>query len=140
MVRKFIYEALPSRVIFGRLTPALLRDETTRIGASRPLILATPAQEQQARELEDMLGERSAGVYAGAVMHTPTDVTAAALRIVSETRANGVVAIGCGSTTGLAKAIALRTDLPQLVVPTTYAGSEMTPILGERSRLEPEAV
>src|SRR5262249_49398149 len=24
-----------------------------------------------------------------------------------------------------------RTDLPQIVVPTTYAGSEMTPILGE---------
>lgn len=34
-------------------------------------------------------------------------------------------------TTGLAKAIALRTDLAQLVIPTTYAGSEMTPILGE---------
>jgi alcohol dehydrogenase class IV len=41
------------------------------------------------------------------------------------------VAIGGGSTTGLAKAIALRTDLPQIIVPTTYAGSEMTPILGE---------
>src|SRR5207247_9713786 len=33
--------------------------------------------------------------------------------------------------TGLGKAIALRTDLPQVVVPTSYAGSEMTPILGE---------
>ena len=41
------------------------------------------------------------------------------------------MAIGGGSTIGLAKAIALRTDLPQVVVPTTYAGSEMTPILGE---------
>jgi alcohol dehydrogenase class IV len=41
------------------------------------------------------------------------------------------VAIGGGSTTGLAKAIAYRTDLPQLIVPTTYSGSEMTDILGE---------
>jgi len=41
------------------------------------------------------------------------------------------VAVGGGSTTGLGKAIALRTGLPQLVVPTTYAGSEMTPIIGE---------
>src|SRR3546814_14826616 len=40
-------------------------------------------------------------------------------------------AIGGGSTTGLGKAIALRTDLPQIVIPTTYAGSEATPILGE---------
>lgn len=39
--------------------------------------------------------------------------------------------IGGGSTTGLGKAIAYRTDLPQVVIPTTYAGSEMTPILGQ---------
>src|SRR6185437_14486770 len=45
--------------------------------------------------------------------------------------ADGVVSIGGGSTIGLGKAIALRTDLPQIVLPTTYAGSEMTPILGE---------
>jgi maleylacetate reductase len=31
----------------------------------------------------------------------------------------------------LSKALALRTDLPQVVIPTTYAGSEATPILGE---------
>ncbi|WP_369818241.1 maleylacetate reductase [Novosphingobium sp. ST904] len=45
--------------------------------------------------------------------------------------ADCLVAIGGGSTTGLGKAIALRTDLPQIVIPTTYAGSEATPILGE---------
>jgi alcohol dehydrogenase class IV len=63
-----------------------------------------------------MLGERSDRVYARAVMHTPTDVTAAALRIGSGTGANGIVALGGGSMTGLAKAIALLTDLPQLKV------------------------
>jgi alcohol dehydrogenase class IV len=41
------------------------------------------------------------------------------------------VSVGGGSTTGLGKAIALRTDAPQLAIPTTYAGSEMTPIIGE---------
>ena len=40
------------------------------------------------------------------------------------------VAIGGGSTTGLAKAIALVSTLPILAIPTTYAGSEMTPIWG----------
>jgi maleylacetate reductase len=51
--------------------------------------------------------------------------------VVHEMKIDGVVAVGGGSTTGLGKAIALRTDLPQIVLPTTYAGSEMTPILGE---------
>src|SRR6266705_2999338 len=64
-------------------------------------------------------------------MHTPVDVTKHALLRVRELDANGVVAIGGGSTTGLGKAIAWRTGLPQVVVPTSYAGSEMTPILGE---------
>src|SRR5262249_44816228 len=46
----------------------------------------------------------------------------------------GVVAIGGGSTIGLGKAIAVRTGVPQVAIPTTYAGSEMTPILGETER------
>ena len=45
--------------------------------------------------------------------------------------ADGCLAVGGGSTTGLSKALALRLGLSQLVVPTTFAGSEMTPILGE---------
>ena len=64
-------------------------------------------------------------------MHTPTDITERAMETVRALGADGLVAIGGGSTTGLAKAIALRADLPQVVAPTTYAGSEMTNILGE---------
>jgi alcohol dehydrogenase class IV len=64
-------------------------------------------------------------------MHTPIEVTDTAMTIVREQGIDGTIAIGGGSTTGLGKAIALRTDLPQIVVPSTYAGSEMTNILGE---------
>jgi maleylacetate reductase len=77
------------------------------------------------------LGERSAGIHAGAVMHTPVEATERALLAVKDKAADAVIAVGGGSTTGLSKAIALRTDLPQIVLPTTYAGSEVTPILGE---------
>src|SRR5207237_5575433 len=68
---------------------------------------------------------------AGAVMHTPVEVTEAAMARVDELQADCIVAIGGGSTVGLGKAIALRSDLPQIAIPTTYAGSEMTDILGE---------
>src|SRR5690606_3501100 len=64
-------------------------------------------------------------------MHNPAEVTEAAMAVVAARSVDGTIAVGGGSTTGLGKAIALRTDLPQLVLPTTYAGSEMTPILGQ---------
>ncbi|MBB6469150.1 alcohol dehydrogenase class IV [Aminobacter lissarensis] len=127
----FVYTANPARVIFGSGTWGRLPDEVERLGLKRVLILSTPPQADDAQALADRLGGRCAGVFSGAVMHTPVDVTEAALEIVHERGVDGFVAIGGGSTTGLGKALALRTDLPQIVIPTTYAGSEMTPILGE---------
>jgi maleylacetate reductase len=132
-MKNFIYQASPTRVLFGAGTLGQLPAELARLGISRALILATPNQERQAADAATMLGVRAAGIFAQAEMHTPVDVTERAMARVRELEVDGVVAIGGGSTTGLGKAIALRTDLPQIVVPTSYAGSEMTPILGETS-------
>jgi maleylacetate reductase len=130
-MQSFVYEALPTRVVFGAGTVAKLKEEVERLGITRALVLATPEQEGHAREIAASLGARAAGIFAGAAMHTPVEVTEKALAGVLEQRTDGLVAVGGGSTTGLGKALALRTDLPQIVIPTTYAGSEMTPILGE---------
>jgi alcohol dehydrogenase class IV len=127
----FVYTAHPSRVIFGSGTLAQLPEEVERMGLKRVLVLATPHQQASAEETARSIGARAAGVFADAAMHTPVEVTERALARAKAINADGVVAVGGGSTTGLAKAIALRTDLPQIVAPTTYAGSEMTPILGE---------
>ena len=121
----------PTRIVFGSGTLATVRAEVERLGITRALVLTTPAQTAQGRAVIDQLGERAAGLFDGAVMHTPVEVTRAALAAVQDRAADGMVAIGGGSTTGLGKAIAVRTGLPQIVIPTTYAGSEMTPILGE---------
>lgn len=130
-MRDFNFQALPTRVIFGSGTIARLPDEVRRMGLSRVLVLSTPQQAGEAERLAASLGGLAAGTFPGATMHTPVAVTEAALAVVREMRADGVVSIGGGSTTGLGKAIAVNTDLPQIVVPTTYAGSEMTDILGE---------
>ena len=95
------------------------------------MVVTTPSQADVAAQFARLIGERAGIVYPGAQMHTPTNVTEAALTAVSSVKANGILVIGGGSAIGMSKAIALRTDLPQLVVPATFSGSEMTPILGE---------
>ena len=127
----FVYNATAVRVVFGTGTRATLADEIVRLGCHRALILSTPQQEAAAQGLGDAIGPLFAGLFSGAVMHTPVEVSEAAAAQATALGADCVVALGGGSTIGLGKAIALRTDLPQIVVPTTYAGSEATPILGQ---------
>jgi alcohol dehydrogenase class IV len=62
--------------------------------------------------------------------HVPLERARSARRMALEVEADCLVTIGGGSTTGLGKAIALELPLPILAVPTTYAGSEMTPVWG----------
>ena len=131
MMDAFTYTALPARVVFGTGTLGQIPDELRKLGCQRALVLSTPEQQDAAQNIASQLGELCAGVFTQAAMHTPVDVTERAMEVVAKVRADCTVAIGGGSTTGLGKAIALRTDLPQIVVPTTYAGSEATPILGE---------
>ncbi|RST84567.1 maleylacetate reductase [Aquibium carbonis] len=131
MTRSFVYTARPSIVVFGPGRSAEAGAWIERLGCARALVLSTPQQAGDAGALAGQLGSLSAGVFSGAAMHTPVEVTEQALAVARETKADCVVALGGGSTTGLGKALALRTDLPQIVIPTTYAGSEVTDILGQ---------
>jgi maleylacetate reductase len=130
-MQPFVYVGAPARVVFGSGTLAQTGEELAALGAKKALVLCTPFQEDDAKQLADSLGSRSAGVFAKAAMHTPVEITDEALAAVKLSGAECTIALGGGSTTGLGKAIAWRTDLPQIVIPTTYAGSEMTSILGE---------
>ena len=131
MPHAFVYQANPARIVFGRGTRARVADEVRGLGCSRALVLSTPFQKPDAEALAEEMGRLSAGVFAGAAMHTPLDVTQTAMAAYADARADCVVAIGGGSTIGLGKAIAYRNGAPQVVVATTYAGSEVTPILGQ---------
>ncbi|MBB3595188.1 alcohol dehydrogenase class IV [Rhizobium sp. BK529] len=127
----FVYNGNPARVVFGSGTVSRLPEEADRLNVKRLVLLSTPEQVQQATDIASHLGPRVVATYSKAQMHTPVEVTADAMQFISDHSADAVLSIGGGSTTGLGKAIAFRTDLPQIVVPTTYAGSEATPILGE---------
>jgi maleylacetate reductase len=129
-VKSFVYNGLPARVVFGVGALAKLPEELDRLGAKRALVLSTPEQTQSAESVQRALGARAAGLYDKAVMHVPIDIAEDARRVARELGADACVTVGGGSTTGLGKAIALTSTLPILAVPTTYAGSEMTPIYG----------
>lgn len=119
------------RVQFGPGVRKVLAEEIRGLGVSRALILSTPRQVETARTLARNIGELAVGIFSSAAMHTPVAVTEEALARLVELEADCIVAVGGGSATGLGKAIAYHTDLPQIVLPTTYAGSEATPILGQ---------
>ncbi|CAH7065062.1 maleylacetate reductase [Vibrio splendidus] len=131
MSDSFIYNGLPTRVIFGSGIIDQVAAEAEYLGITKALVISTPHQVGLAEKVAKLLGDKSADVFAGAAMHTPVDVTEKALSICEALAVDGLVSVGGGSTTGLGKALAYRKDYPQLVLPTSYAGSEMTNILGQ---------
>jgi maleylacetate reductase len=130
-LQDFVYQTSPMLVVFGTGTVTLVADEVARLGIKRALVFSTPPQRVQAERIAQLLGPFLAGVFSRAVVHTPISVTEEAMKAMRDLNADGIVAVGGGATTGIGKAVALRSGLLQVVLPTTYAGSEMTPILGE---------
>jgi maleylacetate reductase len=136
----FEFAGLPARVVFGAGSIKRLPDELDRLGLRRVVVISTPGQQQLADDVAARLGEggpggqglggHGLGTYSKAVMHVPVAVSAAAVAHVREVGADGCVTVGGGSATGLGKAVALETGLPLVALPTTYAGSEMTPVWG----------
>lgn len=130
------------RVVFGRGTLAKLPEEAALLGGkgANAFLLSTPQQTDQLDTIKKLLAGSDvsvAGVFTDATMHTPVGITDKALAALeaagSSTTASGtvLVSIGGGSTIGLGKAMSIRTGLAHICIPTSYAGSEMTPILGE---------
>jgi maleylacetate reductase len=130
-VSSFSYIAHPARIVFGPGALRQVRHEVERLNRGRALILAGPHLAGAGDRIETILGSLAVGRYDGATMHTPTSVTREALAVLRAASADCVVAVGGGSTTGLAKALAVRTGVDQVILPTTYAGSELTSVLGE---------
>ncbi|GAA5908012.1 maleylacetate reductase [Sporobolomyces salmoneus] len=134
----FTYTALPAKVIFGYGTSSQVAQQVKELGCSRALVLTTPQQVAAGEKIKEFLGDLAVGIYTNATMHTPINVTNDALAKAKELKVDCVVSVGGGSTIGLGKALALHSakegkehKIKQIVIPTTYAGSEATPIIGQ---------
>jgi maleylacetate reductase len=126
---RFIHDNLPQRVCFGSgEAPANLRRQIENLGASRVMVIAAKDEALLADEVT--AGLPVALRHDDVVMHVPVEVAERARQAAATAGADALVSVGGGSTTGLAKAIALTSGLPVVAVPTTYAGSEATPVWG----------
>jgi alcohol dehydrogenase class IV len=130
-ISAFAYDALPGRVVFGPgRAPAQLLAEVDRLGARRILLIAAQSDLAIAQAVAEPVADRVVATFSGVRPHVPVEVAQRARELARESRAELLLSVGGGSTTGTAKAIALELRLPILAVPTTYAGSEMTPVWG----------
>ncbi|MFF7448792.1 MULTISPECIES: iron-containing alcohol dehydrogenase [unclassified Streptomyces] len=130
-MKEFVHEFPATRVVLrpGAATTAT-PEEARRLGLRRVVVVCGARGAATARTVADALGPACAGLHAGARTHVPVEVAEQAVAVAQDTGADGCVAVGGGSAIGLGKAIALRTGLPLIAVPTTYSGSEATPVWG----------
>lgn len=122
-----------TKVIFGPGTAQGLSQIVAGLGGSRPAILCTPGRSSDAEAIAASLSGKPI-VIADAVMHTPVAVSEKAAEFARSNGADLLVSIGGGSAIGLGKALVKRLGLTHVALPTTYAGSEITPILGESEK------
>lgn len=126
---RFTHETLGQRVVFAAgESPEAVAAEVSALGRSRVMLIASDREVG----LEDPIASRIRVVlrHNEVVRHVPVEVAKRARDAATSSGADVVVSVGGGSTTGLAKAVAMTTGLPIVAVPTTYAGSEATNMWG----------
>jgi alcohol dehydrogenase class IV len=126
----FVHEALPGRVVFGVGAVDRVAGEVADLGLEQVLVIAAGSSKPVGELVADQLGARFAALFADVRPHVPEELAMAARTAAAAAGADGIVAVGGGSAIGLAKAIAVDSGVPVVAVPSTYSGSEMTPIYG----------
>lgn len=126
---RFEHETLAQRVCFAPgEAPATVRAEVERLGGTRVMVIAAATEADLAEKVTTDVPVVLR--HDEVVMHVPLASAERARAAAAAHDVDLVVSVGGGSTTGLAKAVALTTGLPIVAVPTTYAGSEATSVWG----------
>lgn len=126
---RFVHDSLAQRVLFGAGEAAQhLAAEIQRLGARRIMLIAGGHDPQLIARLAALIAFTEKMFHD--TQHVPVKIADEARDAAVTQQIDLIVAIGGGSTTGIAKSVALDTGLPIVAVPTTYAGSEATPVWG----------
>jgi maleylacetate reductase len=129
-MKSFTYDQLPSRIVFSAGARAQVGSEVERLGVERVMLIHDAMTRSAADEVDSQLGRRLALRWDEVAQHVPVELADRARAAATECAVDAIVTIGGGSSTGLAKALALSHAVPIVAIPTTYAGSEQTTIYG----------
>ncbi|MEU7766665.1 maleylacetate reductase [Nocardia sp. NPDC049190] len=126
----FARTTLPGRIVFGNGTLNQLAPELDRERRRRAMLIVSARQRELADRGRSALGHLMTLEWNEVRQHVPRDLAERATAAATTADVDAIVALGGGSTVGLGKAVAVNTGLPLVAAPTTYSGSEMTPIYG----------
>ncbi|MEN5081697.1 maleylacetate reductase [Bosea sp. TWI1241] len=125
-----VFNATPSRIVFGAGSLARVREAVEAHGARRAVVVSTPGRQGLAQRVVSLLGERCCGLIPEAVSQVPIELARRGRRLAAEMEADCIVSVGGGASIGLGKGIGLEYAKPIVAIPTTYSGSEMTGFCG----------
>ncbi len=129
MTEYFVHDTYPQRIAFGRGAIRWLSKETAKLGVHRLCLISSAGQSAPAKAAA-ALHNAVVGHFAGAESHVPIEIAQACVDEVHRLDADATLCVGGGATIGLGKIVARELNLPQVAIPTTYSGSEMTPVWG----------
>lgn len=127
---EFTYQSFPNKVYFGETYLKKLPEIIKEMGGKKLFVIASNRTKALVDNLTQSFEKENITVFSEIIQHVPKTMVDKALAVATENQSDIIMAIGGGSAIGLAKGVALHTDLSIIAIPTTYAGSEMTNTYG----------
>ncbi|WP_299323423.1 maleylacetate reductase [Parasphingopyxis sp.] len=128
----FSYKAVAANVRFACGASAHLPEFIREAGGDKAFVIATGAAFVRHASVIEPVSDSSLTQFDEVQAHCPLPVVDASIDAYEESGADTIVAIGGGSTLGLGKILKAEHGAKFIAVPTTYTGSEMTPIYGRK--------
>jgi len=147
---EFHYTGYAQEIIFGAGALARLADLIEQFGWRRLLLCSSGSLRRDGtiNGIEQALGDRLVAVYDSVLSHVHESQVAEVVALAGQHEVDAVIGLGGGGSLGVAKAASLALEeqrgaqptraafptdqplVPVIAIPTTYAGSEMTPVYG----------
>ena len=131
-MNEFRYVTFAQEIVFAPGSLARLSGAVESLGAQRLMLCASRSGQANGMvdKVKSFLGDKLVAVFDQVQPHVQDVQVKAALRLADENNVDAIIGLGGGSPIGMAKAVGYQAHHSIIAIPTTYAGSEMTPVVG----------